>query len=242
MQHRKGNTRSEQTKASRQDDNVRLQYRIHNSTHAPCPPPLLSLSPSLPLYLSKVFEHTHTHTHSLSINQILLFLLLLGRAAVALDGIVLGVGPARRLARVPLVERLLGDTVEQFLGEDAEELPSLVERLENGTLLISTCEKEKNVLVKCCFSPCAHLTLRAQNDVPWLTKPLSNLSKNSRASLSSLDRASSPTTAFMAAASRPMAYLAYSWLETSEWSPRVSFSPMADFIRRESEGRTLIGG
>lgn len=44
-------------------------------------------------------------------------------------------------------------------------------------------------------------------------KLLSNFSKNSSASLSSGVRASSPTTAFIAAASRPMAYLAYLILE-----------------------------
>ena len=44
---------------------------------------------------------------------------------------------------------------------------------------------------------------------PWPTNCFSNLSRNSKASLSSGDRASSPTTAFIAAASRPIAYLAY---------------------------------
>ena len=33
-----------------------------------------------------------------------------------------------------------------------------------------------------------------------------------------------------------------SWLDTSAWSLRVMPSPMADFIRRERDGRTLIGG
>ena len=33
-----------------------------------------------------------------------------------------------------------------------------------------------------------------------------------------------------------------SWLETSAWSLRVMPSPMADFIRREREGKTLMGG
>lgn len=33
-----------------------------------------------------------------------------------------------------------------------------------------------------------------------------------------------------------------SWLETSPWSFLVMPSPMADFIRRESEGSTLMGG
>jgi hypothetical protein len=34
----------------------------------------------------------------------------------------------------------------------------------------------------------------------------------------------------------------YSWLDTSPWSLRVMPSPMADFMRRESDGSTLIGG
>ncbi|KAG9354001.1 hypothetical protein JZ751_012125 [Albula glossodonta] len=33
-----------------------------------------------------------------------------------------------------------------------------------------------------------------------------------------------------------------SWLDTSEWSLRVIPSPIADFINRDSEGSTLIGG
>lgn len=33
-----------------------------------------------------------------------------------------------------------------------------------------------------------------------------------------------------------------SWLETSAWSFLVIPSPMADFIRRDSEGNTLMGG
>ena len=33
-----------------------------------------------------------------------------------------------------------------------------------------------------------------------------------------------------------------SWLETSEWSSLVIPSPMADFIKRDKEGNTLIGG
>ena len=45
--------------------------------------------------------------------------------------------------------------------------------------------------------------------VPWPTNCFSNLSRNSRASLSSGESASSPTTAFIAAASRPIAYFAY---------------------------------
>src|SRR3954465_6809977 len=76
----------------------------------------------------------------------------------------------------------------------------------------------------------------------WLMKVRSNLSRNSSESLSSADSASSPTTAFMAAASRPMAYLAYSWLDTSPWSFRVMPSPMADFMRRDRDGSTLMGG
>jgi hypothetical protein len=98
-----------------------------------------------------------------------------------------------------------------------------------------------------------------KEDIPWPTKFRSNLSRNSSASLSSDERASSPTTAFIAAASRPIAYLAYydlseqiqtsdirieltSWFETSPWSLRVNFSPIALFMSRDSDGRTLIGG
>lgn len=33
-----------------------------------------------------------------------------------------------------------------------------------------------------------------------------------------------------------------SWLDTSEWSLRVIPSPMADFINRDKDGSTLIGG
>lgn len=33
-----------------------------------------------------------------------------------------------------------------------------------------------------------------------------------------------------------------SWFETSPWSFLVSFSPIALFINRESDGRTLMGG
>ena len=33
-----------------------------------------------------------------------------------------------------------------------------------------------------------------------------------------------------------------SWLDTSAWSRLVMPSPMADFIKRERDGRTLIGG
>jgi len=33
-----------------------------------------------------------------------------------------------------------------------------------------------------------------------------------------------------------------SWLETSAWSSRVIPSPMADFISRDNDGKTLIGG
>lgn len=33
-----------------------------------------------------------------------------------------------------------------------------------------------------------------------------------------------------------------SWLETSEWSSLVIPSPIADFINRDSDGKTLIGG
>ena len=61
----------------------------------------------------------------LGINQVLLFALLLRRAAV-LDRVILGVAAGRGLATVPLVERLLGDTVEEFFGVDAEEFPGLV--------------------------------------------------------------------------------------------------------------------
>lgn len=43
----------------------------------------------------------------------------------------------------------------------------------------------------------------------WEINDLSNFSKNSKLSLSSDDKASSPTTAFIAAASLPMAYFAY---------------------------------
>jgi hypothetical protein len=32
------------------------------------------------------------------------------------------------------------------------------------------------------------------------------------------------------------------WFETSEWSQRVRPSPMALFMRRDRDGRTLIGG
>lgn len=38
------------------------------------------------------------------------------------------------------------------------------------------------------------------------------------------------------------AYIAYSWLETFQWSSRVIPSPMADFISRDKDGSTLIGG
>lgn len=38
------------------------------------------------------------------------------------------------------------------------------------------------------------------------------------------------------------AYMAYSWLETFQWSSRVMPSPMADFISRDSDGSTLMGG
>ena len=33
-----------------------------------------------------------------------------------------------------------------------------------------------------------------------------------------------------------------SWLDTSEWSSLVIPVPIADFMRRDSEGNTLIGG
>jgi len=46
-------------------------------------------------------------------------------------------------------------------------------------------------------------------DVPWAMKLRSNFSRNSSDNLSSGVKASSPTTAFIAAASRPMAYFAY---------------------------------
>lgn len=63
---------------------------------------------------------------------------------------------------------------------------------------------------------------------PWLTNSFSNRSKNSSESLSSAERASSPTTAFIDAASLPVAYLAY-YGDGSV--PLVVRSSGVDFIR-----------
>lgn len=70
----------------------------------------------------------------LSINEVVLTLLIVPRVLVAtlllaLPGIV-------------LVHDLLGDTVEQLLGVYPEQLPSLVERVEDGTLLVRALRDE----------------------------------------------------------------------------------------------------
>lgn len=71
-----------------------------------------------------------THNNNLlSINQVLLAVLVGGIPGILARG---------GLARVPLVEGLLGDTVEHLLREDTEELPCCVEGVEDGTLLVST--------------------------------------------------------------------------------------------------------
>lgn len=75
----------------------------------------------------------------LSINQVLLAILLL-LGALAVNGIILGVLAGGGLARVPLIERLLWDTVEELLGVDSEKFPGLIEGVEDGSLFVSTCK------------------------------------------------------------------------------------------------------
>lgn len=165
----------------------------------------------------------------------------------------------RRLARVELLDDLGADTVKLLFGEYAQQRPREIQRVENASSLVGACKGVVFINLKTQIS---NPTRIMKSYVPWPTKPRSNLSRNSSANLSSGDNASSPTTAFIAAASRPIAYLAYwiwgggldnghhatrtrvltSWFETSPWSFLVNFSPMALFIKRERDGRTLIGG
>ena len=70
-------------------------------------------------------------TCPLRVNEVLrLLLLLLVFLAIVIPSRLL------RLPLVELIQDLLGDTVEQLLGVDAEELPSLVETVEDGALFV----------------------------------------------------------------------------------------------------------
>jgi hypothetical protein len=118
---------------------------------------------------------------------------------------------ARRLAAVELGDDLGADPVELLLGEDAEERPGEVERVEDRPGLVGACRRAcgGNGIGAMGIIGGRSRAGKERGDAPWLMNCRSNLSRNSSASLSSDESASSPTTAFIAAASRPIAYLAY---------------------------------
>ena len=89
-------------------------------------------------------------------------------------------------ALVILLQQFPRDAIQEFLGEDAEEGPGEVR-----------------------FSEMVWVSYG-----PWDGICCSNFARNSRERRSSAQR-SSPTTAFIAWASLPMAYFAYNWLLTS---------------------------
>ena len=92
-----------------------------------------------------------------------------------------------------LCQNFLWNTIKHFLRKDAKKRPRKIKRFVNSSRFVVTLSS---------FQP-------LRNIVPWLTNCFSNFSRNSKLSLSSWLRASSPTTAFIAWASRPMAYFAY---------------------------------
>lgn len=70
---------------------------------------------------------------SYSDQALLLLLLLTIILTISVAGTLVGLA----LPLVELVQDLLGDSVEKLLGVDSEQVPSLVETVEDGTLLVS---------------------------------------------------------------------------------------------------------
>lgn len=103
-----------------------------------------------------------------------------------------------RLARVELVEDLLGDTVELFAREEAEEAPCEVERVEDGAVLVDA------LLDELVLEPAEELDGELQARPSQ--KGFREKSVGAGRTFSSELSASSPTTAFIAAASFPIAY------------------------------------
>lgn len=115
--------------------------------------------------------------------------------------------PGLGLTGVILGQDGLGDALQQLLGEDAQQLPADVQRLEDAPVLVGAWGRSREDSARGWAAPgsAPSRPVPSHAAVPWVMNCFSNFCRNSRYSKSSADSASSPTTAFIACTSLPMA-------------------------------------
>lgn len=65
------------------------------------------------------------------------------------EGLLLGICALPAVAGVKLLEQSLGDSLEHLLGEDAQQLPANVQRLEYGPVFVAPCtERHSSYLLQ----------------------------------------------------------------------------------------------
>ena len=148
------------------------------------------------------------------------------------------------IARIEFGQHTGGNTFQHFFGENTQQLPADIKRLEDSTVfVVALCneillefrqEFQIEQVVRCQ----SFFTNDGLHGLDVFTDGVTRVLESDKFICFWRKRNCIVIINWNKHLFRELT----SWLETSEWSLRVMPSPIADFMRRDRDGNTLIGG